>query len=115
MGTKDSGDRRYYYTDLGWAIRKIRKALDADTPMEQLRKEFEQLHDLAPDPGEDFERFGEAKAAHNVFGTVLGHLPQASIADQDHPNSSLVTFLPVLATWQMVIVRSKPSISPSSQ
>jgi len=63
-----------------------------------LRKEFEQLHDSASDPGENFEHFGELKAAGSVYGTILAHLRDASTAGQDDPNGSVVTFLPVLTT-----------------
>jgi hypothetical protein len=80
-----------------------------------LRKEFEQLRDSASDPGEDFEHFGELKAAGSIYGTILGHLRDVSTARQDDPNSSVVTFLPVLTTWQMVIGQSKPPIFPSSE
>jgi hypothetical protein len=107
--------RRAYYTDLGVAIRKIRQALEEDTPIEQLRKEFEQLQDSAPRPGDDFEHFGEFKAARDIYGNILAHLPRASVAGQDDPSSILARFLPMLATRQMVIGQSKPSIVPSSE
>jgi hypothetical protein len=101
--------RRAYYTDLTVAIKLIRHALDEDMPIEKLREEFKQLRDLASDPGENFEHFGELKAAGSVYGTVLAHL-QTPTAGRD-----LATFVPMLATWRMVIGQSKPSIVPSSQ
>jgi hypothetical protein len=107
--------RRAYYNDLGVAIQKIRQALEADTPIEQLRKEFEQLRHSASDPGENFEHFGELKAAGSIYGTILDQLRHPSIAGQDDPSSTLARLLPMLATWQMVIGQSKPSIVPSSQ
>lgn len=101
--------RHYLYDDLGLAIEKIKAALDAGAPIELLRQEFEQLRDSTPRPGRDFEHFEEAQAAGNVFGTVLGNLPQSSTSAQEL-KGSLATFLPVLMTWQKIIGDAKPSI-----
>lgn len=105
--------RRYFYDDLGLAIEKIKAALDAGSPVEPLRQEFDQLHNSVH-PGPNFEHYEEARAAGNVFGTVAVHLSQIPTSAQDQ-KQSLALLLPMLMTWQGRIAGAKPSILAASK